>query len=211
MNGPYSLPPYTNSSSKTISSSAAHSGSFYTMKMYETPSQSQASINSGSRYLPPQEIPYHNPQMNTNNQQQQPLINRNIHSNSPISSSEIPTNYNITDSSKGSAAGIVFTNPFTSSPPPTQAPSLNNVSNSNINSAGTFQPLYATFGPEPVFVSCPYCQHTDETQVEPATGISSLLCCLILPVFGLFLKSKKDTRHRCKCCFNVIGVHYADL
>lgn len=189
MTSPYTLPPYTYGSSSSIHS--APTASFYTMKMYETPVESSASASSaGSRYLPPREVPYHHSPPGT-----------------------IPE-----ASSAGSATGITFTNPFAPvevrpvlQPQPQSQPqtSNTNISNQVANSGATFQPLYATFGPSPVFVSCPYCQHTDETIAEPAIGIRSVLCCMALPVFGLLFKSKWDTRHKCKCCMNVIGTHYA--
>lgn len=189
---PYTLPPVSYESSTSIRS--APTSSFYTLKMYEASTESHsgaACSKTTTGYFTPQEVHYH------------------------------PT-----DGSAGSSAGITFTNPFVPSEPNDACPrsysssSVNgcsspvllqstNVSNNIANSGATFQPLYATFGAEPVFVSCPYCQHTDETITEPVIGMRSVLCCIILPIFGLLFKSKWDTRHKCKCCLNVIGVHYA--
>lgn len=204
MTSPYTLPPNPSYGSNTSIHSAPTS-SFYTMKMYETPATDPVANSStpvsASRYLPPREVPYHLLQGHGDQE------------------------------TGGSAAGISFTNPFAgsssansnsssnSTPPPVhqayqqqqqqQAQSSTKISNTVANSGATFQPLYATFGPAPVFVSCPYCQHTDETITEPAIGVRSVLCCFMVPVFGLLFKSKWDTRHKCKCCLNVIGTHYA--
>jgi hypothetical protein len=203
MTSPYTLPPYSHDSTSSIHS--APTASFYTMKMYETPVETNRSATNeaNSRYLPPREIPYHH---------------------SSLSKESAPA-------ANGSSAGITFTNPFVPSEspprsagasPPVQPviqtitpspllPAANStaVSNQAANSGSSFQPLYATFGRAPVFVSCPYCQHTDETIAEPAIGMRSVLCCIALPVFGFLFKSKWDTKHKCKCCLNVIGTHYA--
>ncbi len=196
MTNPYTLPAYSYDSTNSVNSAPT---AFYTMKMYETPvepsnrgtrpTSTSTSSSPSARYLQPQEIPYHHQQ---------------ISSPSPQPTTKEP-------GAAGSAADIIFTNPFLppTSPSPTTS-AATNISNQHANTAGTaFQPLYATFGMAPVFVSCPYCQHTDETIAVPAVGAQSILCCMVLPVVGLFFKSKWDTRHQCKCCHNIIGTHYA--
>lgn len=69
-------------------------------------------------------------------------------------------------------------------------------------------PIYATFGTESIFVTCPYCHHNDTTEVDLAFGSDALLWACIIPFFGFLRKSKWETRHRCKNCLNVIGIHY---
>jgi hypothetical protein len=78
----------------------------------------------------------------------------------------------------------------------------------SLMSGPVIQPIYATFGPESIFVTCPYCHHTDSTEIQQAIGSEALLWACIIPGFGLLRKSKWDTRHRCKNCLNVIGIYY---
>lgn len=77
-----------------------------------------------------------------------------------------------------------------------------------IPSGPVLQPIYATFGPESIFVTCPYCQHTESTEIEQKIGSDALLWACIIPGFGFLRRSKWETRHRCKNCLNVIGIHY---
>jgi len=102
---------------------------------------------------------------------------------------------------------IVFTNPFPSgacaSP---QAHSQAHVPDSRSNNA-LICPVYAYFGREPVFVTCPYCHNTDETRTELFIGVSSILRCFMIPIIGLFVKSARDTRHYCRNCLNIIAIH----
>lgn len=80
--------------------------------------------------------------------------------------------------------------------------------NVRINSEPLSQPLYATFGTESIFVTCPYCHNTDTTETERVVGSVAVLWACIIPFAGFLRKSKWDTRHRCKNCLNVIGTYY---
>lgn len=127
--------------------------------------------------------------------------------------------------------GITFVDPFTpsqySSSPNSQPPQPSQYTSSNYsNSSNTvpsvpimtqkvhvsteivLEPVYATFGTESIFVTCPYCHHTESTDIEQAIGSEALLWACIIPCFGFLRRSKWDTRHRCKNCLNVIGTHY---
>ena len=78
-----------------------------------------------------------------------------------------------------------------------------------VPSEGTSVPvLYAYFGREPVFVTCPYCRHIDETRIESVIGIASILHCFALPIIGLFLGRARDIRHYCRNCLNVIATYH---
>lgn len=118
--------------------------------------------------------------------------------------------------------GITFVDPFTpsqySSSPPQYTSNTSNATYANpspsnpqkihVSTETVIQPVYATFGTESIFVTCPYCHHTDSTEVELAVGSEALLWACIIPCFGFCRKSKWDTRHRCQNCLNVIGTHY---
>ena len=80
--------------------------------------------------------------------------------------------------------------------------------NVRVNSEPVFQPIYATFETESIFVTCPYCHNTDSTETELVIGSEALFWACIIPFAGFLRKSKRDIRHRCKNCLNVIGTYY---
>lgn len=219
--------PPTNISSPT--------SSFYNLQMYSTPSlyattaptpmisshniQSQQSQNSSfNLYQSVQEVPYH-----------PPLDHRPY----PIRSSPSPSMTSTGSSSSGSELnkvhknGITFVDPFSTPVSTTTNDKYYNQQqyhqrnhsniNSNIRNTTTttrminepvFQPIYATFGTESIFVTCPYCHNTDSTEIEHVIGSEAMIWACIIPFAGFLRKSKWDTRHRCKNCLNVIGTYY---
>jgi hypothetical protein len=88
----------------------------------------------------------------------------------------------------------------------TSSSSISN--NVRTSSETVFQPIYATFGTESIFVTCPYCHSSESTEIEQVVGSKSFLWACIIPCAGFLRKSKWDTRHRCKNCLNVIGTYY---
>lgn len=219
--------PPTNISSPTTS--------FYNLQMYSTPSLyttpsqpqvSQSTSPYNNLYQSVQEVPYHPPV----DQRAYPIRSTPIPTASTGSSSSSGMEYN-----KVHKNGITFVDPFT--PPMTaqdayhhqqhqsrhqqhthqththsntisKTSSISKPSNNRINFEPVVQPIYATFGTESIFVTCPYCHNTDSTDVEQAIGSEAILWACIIPFAGFFIKSKWDTRHRCKNCLNVIGVYY---
>ena len=209
--------------------------SFYNLQMYSNSSSSIGSFSQPqSNFQQPQgsqilyqnlhEVPYHH--SHYNHTTSQPLVNLRQSANysppSPVSSnvsfaSQKSTNLDQTGNNRHVRKGsIVFVNPFTSiSPSSNEAAEVNNGYGHNHNhpvenssNSIHYQPIYATFGKESVFVTCPYCHYTDDSDLEPVIGSTSLLWACIIPCLGFLLKSKRDIRHRCKNCLNVIGTHF---
>lgn len=220
--GPTVGSPPTNISSPTTS--------FYNLQMYSTPSvytaPSQSNSSYNNLYQSVQEVPYHPPV----DHRTYPIRSTPSPSASTGSSSSSGLEYN-----KVHKNGITFVDPFT--PPATthdayhhqhrshhqqhahqtqtqsnsisKNSSISKTNNNNrINFEPVVQPIYATFGTESIFVTCPYCHNTDSTEIEQAIGSEAILWACIIPFAGFLMKSKWDTRHRCKNCLNVIGVYY---
>lgn len=205
-----------NSSGSTTSGgygSPPPSGYFYDLQMYSNAN----TINTGGAgnpqlYQNVREVSYHHGHGNNisghgNNAVTQ--LHALRHTPSPVRQVE-----------KG---GITFVDPFTpsqysSSPPQYTSntsntstyanPSPSNPQKVHVSTETVIQPVYATFGTESIFVTCPYCHHTDSTEIEQTVGSEALLWACIIPCFGFCRKSKWDTRHRCQNCLNVIGTHY---
>ena len=72
-------------------------------------------------------------------------------------------------------------------------PSPSNPQKVHVSTETVIQPVYATFGTESIFVTCPYCHHTDSTEIEHTVGSEALLWACIIPCFGFCRKSKWDT------------------
>ena len=198
----------------------APSNSFYNLQMYSSPSlyttntqtpppvlstPIQPHQKSAGLYQNLHEVPYHNPSSSMHTPRSASPAG------SSSSSSASMNNYatRTAPPQKQSVIqknGITFTDPFYSA----NDTHFRGVSSSSETTAPVtvLQPLYATFGPESIFITCPYCHHTDLTDVEKAIGSKSLLWACIIPCFGFLRSSKRDTRHRCKNCLNVIGIHY---
>lgn len=215
----YNLQMYSNSSS----SSSSSIGSF---------SQPQSNFQQPQGpqiiYQNLQEVPYHRPHNNYTIAQPHVDLRQSANYSPPSSVSnngsfisQKSTNLNISGNNRHVRKGsIVFVNPFTSIPSSSnEVAEVNHINshnhNHNIyapvdNSSDSihYQPIYATFGKESVFVTCPYCHYTDDSDLEPVIGSTSLLWACIIPGLGFLLKSKRDIRHRCKNCLNVIGTHF---
>lgn len=164
-------------------SPSSSSSSFYNMQMYSPPS-----LYTNARSVSPSSSPIaHNGSG----------LYQNIHEVSYHPAPQVQKN------------GIVFTDPFAASNPNFDSVSTSRSSTRSYEQASPVtQPLYATFGTDPMFVTCPYCHHTELTEVERAIGSKSLLWACIVPCFGFLFSSQWDTRHRCKNCLNVIGIHF---
>ena len=207
-------------SSGGYSSPPPSSSYFYDLQMYSNtnvPPANNVNVNS-QLYQNVREVPYH-----------QGHVNSHAHNNMNVYAHRQQTS-----SSSGSVRqvdkdGITFVDPFAPSSqylsslnsPPLRYTSNNSSSYTNTNSVPpstpqklhissetVIQPVYATFGYESIFVTCPYCHYTDSTDIEQVIGGEALLWACIIPCFGFLRKSKWNTRHRCKNCLNVIGIHY---
>lgn len=70
----------------------------------------------------------------------------------------------------------------------------------------------ANFSDIPVRTQCPQCRKPIMTQVTPTIGLGTWLIALVLLLLPplcfipFFIKSTKDTEHRCPNCGNVVGV-----
>ena len=175
--------------------------SFYNLQMYSNPA-----LPNFNLYQSVQEVPYHHqqPQVQVDRYDVNGIItNRHVTSPSPsqqVSSRQVHQN------------GITFSDPFAPSQGQTDYYSQNQT-NSVSSSASrviepVVQPIFATFGTESIFVTCPYCHHTDSTEVEEVIGSEALFWACIIPFFGFLKRSKWDVRHRCNNCLNVIGIYY---
>ena len=215
--------------SGSLSGSGPHSPSpyFYDLQMYSNTNPSPPPPTSHSHpnlYQNAQEVHYHQGQVGnrrgaSNNSNRVPAPINNLPGNrqqsSPVGSLR-----------KVEAGGVTFIDPFApsqyssspNSPPPQNCSNHYTSSNTpnspaaaqkvHVSSETVLEPVYATFGTEPIFVTCPYCHHTESTEIEQVIGTDALLWACIIPCFGFLRKSKWDTRHSCQNCLNVIGTHY---
>lgn len=210
--------------------------SYYNLQMYSTPSQyntlSTNTNNSNSNYnqQQPQLQQAQNSSFNLYQSLQEVFYHPPLdHRSYPVRSTPSPSQSASTGSSSSSGAefnkvhknGITFVDPFTPPTSTTKEHLNNNCINRNINNNNNttvdhvrincepvVQPIYATFGTESIFVTCPYCHNTDSTEIEQVIGSEAMLWACIIPFAGFLRKSKWDTRHRCKNCLNVIGTYY---
>lgn len=199
------------------SSSSASNYSFYNLQMYSnTGNTSSVSTQSA------QSTPF---TQSTHTQQNTPFTQTAAHTNLYQNIQEVPYHHHAVEPLDRRPPSPAIS-PRSSPNPPTISTPINTVHKNGITFIDPFQaqtqvnaqqqqqslrqlaPLYATFGPDPIFVTCPYCHHTAETEVQQAVGSEALLWACLIPFAGLLLKSKWDTRHKCKNCLNVIGIHY---
>ena len=213
----YNLQMYSNPSLK----SQTHS---QTQSQTQSQTHSSLSISSVNMYQNLQEVPYHpSPPVSRSTSPDLSYPNpptSHFHNTPTTSSSSSTSDVEYRQVQKN---GIIFVDPF--SPPLASGSgagyltdSYNHCSTSNIqipqsnrtisNTEPVVQPIYATFGPESIFVTCPFCHFTDSTEVERVIGSKAMSLACFIPLVAFFKKSKWDTRHRCKNCLNVIGVHY---
>lgn len=195
-------------SSSPISTSAT--SSFYNLQMYSTPTLHTHNAPINNTISPPLNNLYQN------------IQEISYHPDTPLARPLATPIYRSTPSPPNTLNsvhknGITFVDPFHQANNITEQQKTQQIYPTNTQSrASSFvtqgeaviQPLFATFGTESIFVTCPYCHHTAETDVEQVIGSEALLWACIIPLAGLLLKSKWDTRHRCKNCLNVIGIHY---
>lgn len=196
---------------------SAQTSSFYNLQMYSTPRlyntapaapmhtySKQPQSASFNLYRNVQEVLYH------------PSVDHGMH-HQPVRSTPSPSASSSTEFNNNNIVhknGITFVDPFSTSTTNSMHNHNNNSNTMNVNTSNRInsetiiQPIYTTFGTESIFVTCPYCHNTDSTDIEQVIGSEALFWACIIPFAGFLLKSKRDTRHRCKNCLNVIGTYY---